>query len=121
MATLKKLPQSAPNMKAAPRTHHAGMSPATTVSPSTPRVYAGRPRMGSNAHADPCPPAACYEARTPQLASPAACARSVRMSAINPREALLDARRIVVKIGTKSITAGAQGRFALVARQVAKL
>jgi glutamate 5-kinase len=43
------------------------------------------------------------------------------MSAINPREALADARRIVVKIGTKSITAGAEGRFAIVARQVAEL
>jgi glutamate 5-kinase len=43
------------------------------------------------------------------------------MSAINAREALADARRIVVKIGTKSITAGSEGRFAIVARQVAKL
>jgi glutamate 5-kinase len=43
------------------------------------------------------------------------------MSAVDPREALADARRIVVKIGTKSITAGEHGRFAIVARQVAKL
>jgi glutamate 5-kinase len=43
------------------------------------------------------------------------------MSEIHPREELRDARRIVVKIGTKSITAGDRGRFASVARQVALL
>ena len=43
------------------------------------------------------------------------------MTASNAREALSEARRIVVKIGTKSITAGDHGRFASVARQVAKL
>lgn len=43
------------------------------------------------------------------------------MSEQNPREELLEARRIVVKIGTKSITAGDRGRFADVARQVATL
>ena len=41
------------------------------------------------------------------------------MSEQNPREELLEARRVVVKIGTKSITAGDRGRFADVARQVA--
>lgn len=41
------------------------------------------------------------------------------MSEQNPREELLDARRVVVKIGTKSITAGDRGRFDDVARQVA--
>ncbi|HEY6879443.1 MAG TPA: glutamate 5-kinase [Polyangiales bacterium] len=40
------------------------------------------------------------------------------MSEQNPREELGDARRLVVKIGTKSITAGDRGRFADVARQV---
>src|SRR5689334_16624723 len=43
------------------------------------------------------------------------------MSEQNPREDLTDARRIVVKIGTKSITAGDRGRFADVAAQVAAL
>src|SRR5688500_4770216 len=43
------------------------------------------------------------------------------MSETNPREALSEARRIVVKIGTKSITAGEGGRFASVAGQVARL
>jgi len=33
------------------------------------------------------------------------------MSEINPREDLAEARRVVVKIGTKSITAGSSGRF----------
>ena len=41
------------------------------------------------------------------------------MSEQNPREELLEARRVVVKIGTKSITAGDRGRFVDVARQVA--
>jgi len=41
------------------------------------------------------------------------------MSEQNPREELRDVRRVVVKIGTKSITAGERGRFAAVARQVA--
>ncbi|MDB4976126.1 MAG: Glutamate 5-kinase [Myxococcaceae bacterium] len=41
------------------------------------------------------------------------------MSEQNPREELLEARRVVVKIGTKSITAGDHGRFGDVARQVA--
>jgi glutamate 5-kinase len=39
----------------------------------------------------------------------------------NPREDLADVRRLVVKIGTKSITAGDLGRFDDVARQVAAL
>jgi glutamate 5-kinase len=43
------------------------------------------------------------------------------MSEQNPREELGDARRLVVKIGTKSITAGDHGRFQDVARQVAAL
>jgi glutamate 5-kinase len=43
------------------------------------------------------------------------------MSEQNPREELTEARRVVVKIGTKSITAGDRGRFADVARQVAAL
>jgi glutamate 5-kinase len=43
------------------------------------------------------------------------------MSEQNPREELPEARRIVVKIGTKSITAGDRGRFGDVARQVAAL
>jgi glutamate 5-kinase len=43
------------------------------------------------------------------------------MSEQNPREELGEARRVVVKIGTKSITAGDRGRFADVARQVAQL
>lgn len=43
------------------------------------------------------------------------------MSEANPREELGDARRIVIKIGTKSITAGERGRFASVAQQVAAL
>lgn len=43
------------------------------------------------------------------------------MSEENPREELRDARRIVVKIGTKSITAGDRGRFAEVARQIASV
>ncbi|MDB4985370.1 MAG: Glutamate 5-kinase [Myxococcaceae bacterium] len=43
------------------------------------------------------------------------------MSEQNPRQQLLEARRVVVKIGTKSITAGDRGRFADVARQVAAL
>jgi len=43
------------------------------------------------------------------------------MSEKNLREELREARRIVVKIGTKSITAGDRGRFADVARQVASL
>jgi glutamate 5-kinase len=43
------------------------------------------------------------------------------MSEQNPREELLEARRVVVKIGTKSITAGDRGRFEDVARQVAQL
>jgi glutamate 5-kinase len=43
------------------------------------------------------------------------------MSETHPREELADARRIVVKIGTKSITAGAGGRFASVARQASVL
>jgi glutamate 5-kinase len=43
------------------------------------------------------------------------------VSATNPREDLGDARRVVVKIGTKSITAGDGGRFASMARQVAEL
>jgi glutamate 5-kinase len=38
-----------------------------------------------------------------------------------PREGLTEARRVVVKIGTKSITAGATGRFDDVARQVSAL
>jgi glutamate 5-kinase len=37
---------------------------------------------------------------------------------IQPREGLTEARRLVVKIGTKSITAGSSGRFVDVARQV---
>jgi glutamate 5-kinase len=37
----------------------------------------------------------------------------------NPRSALHEARRVVVKIGTKSITAGNGGRFAEVAAQLA--
>ena len=41
------------------------------------------------------------------------------MSEQNPREELRDVRRVVVKIGTKSITAGESGRFDDVARQVA--
>jgi glutamate 5-kinase len=41
------------------------------------------------------------------------------MSEQNPREELRDVRRVVVKIGTKSITAGESGRFGDVARQVA--
>jgi glutamate 5-kinase len=47
--------------------------------------------------------------------------REPEVSATNPREDLGDARRVVVKIGTKSITAGEGGRFASVARQVAAL
>ncbi len=43
------------------------------------------------------------------------------MSEQNVREDLRDARRMVVKIGTKSITAGERGRFDDVARQVAAL
>ena len=43
------------------------------------------------------------------------------MSEQNPREELAEARRVVVKIGTKSITAGDRGRFADVAQQVATL
>lgn len=43
------------------------------------------------------------------------------MSEQNPREELRDVRRVVVKIGTKSITAGDRGRFHEVARQVATL
>ena len=43
------------------------------------------------------------------------------MSEENPREDLTEARRIVVKIGTKSITAGDRGRFGDVAKQVAAL
>jgi glutamate 5-kinase len=43
------------------------------------------------------------------------------MSEQNTREELREARRIVVKIGTKSITAGERGRFDDVARQVAAL
>jgi glutamate 5-kinase len=43
------------------------------------------------------------------------------MSEINPREELADARRVVIKIGTKSITADGRGRFQSVARQVAAL
>ncbi|MET0283375.1 MAG: glutamate 5-kinase [Polyangiales bacterium] len=43
------------------------------------------------------------------------------MSEQNPREDLADVRRLVVKIGTKSITAGDRGRFDDVARQVAAL
>jgi glutamate 5-kinase len=43
------------------------------------------------------------------------------VSATNPREDLGDARRVVVKIGTKSITAGDGGRFASMAGQVAGL
>src|SRR3954447_6706989 len=43
------------------------------------------------------------------------------MSESNPREDLAEARRVVVKIGTKSITAGSSGRFGEVAAQVAKL
>ncbi len=43
------------------------------------------------------------------------------MSEQNPREELADAKRLVVKIGTKSITAGEHGRFQDVARQVASL
>ena len=35
------------------------------------------------------------------------------MSASNPREDLAEARRVVVKIGTKSITAGEAGRWRL--------
>jgi glutamate 5-kinase len=42
------------------------------------------------------------------------------MSEINPRQDLTDVKRIVVKIGTKSIT-GEAGRFAHVAKQVAAL
>jgi glutamate 5-kinase len=48
-------------------------------------------------------------------------AAELPMSESNPREELGDARRIVVKIGTKSITAGERGRFASVAQQVAAL
>ena len=43
------------------------------------------------------------------------------MSETNPREDLVDAKRIVVKIGTKSITAGSSGRFGEVAAQVSRL
>lgn len=43
------------------------------------------------------------------------------MSEAYPREDLANARRVVVKIGTKSITAGEKGRFGEVAAQVAKL
>ncbi len=43
------------------------------------------------------------------------------MSEAYPREDLADVRRVVVKIGTKSITAGERGRFGEVAAQVAKL
>jgi glutamate 5-kinase len=43
------------------------------------------------------------------------------MSQPNVREPLSEVRRIVVKIGTKSITAGEGGRFSSVARQVAAL
>jgi glutamate 5-kinase len=43
------------------------------------------------------------------------------MTESQPRAALKDARRVVVKIGTKSITAGEKGRFASVARQIAAL
>ena len=39
------------------------------------------------------------------------------MSELNPRQHLSDVKRVVVKIGTKSIT-GDSGRFASVARQV---
>ena len=46
---------------------------------------------------------------------------SVSVSERNPREDLSDVRRVVVKIGTKSITAGEAGRFASVAQQVAEL
>lgn len=43
------------------------------------------------------------------------------MSETNPREELSEARRVVVKIGTKSITAGSTGRFGEIAAQVAEL
>ncbi|MFT3921673.1 MAG: glutamate 5-kinase [Myxococcales bacterium] len=43
------------------------------------------------------------------------------MSEIQPREELTDVRRVVVKIGTKSITAGQTGRFGEVAAQAAEL
>ncbi len=39
----------------------------------------------------------------------------------NPREALKNARRVVVKIGSRSITAGPHGRFGLMAGQIAEL
>jgi glutamate 5-kinase len=48
-------------------------------------------------------------------------AAELPMSESNPREELSDARRLVIKIGTKSITAGASGRYASVAQQVAAL
>src|ERR1700712_658516 len=103
MATLKKLPQSAPNKSAVIRTNQTGRSVANRVSsPSTGSVYL---LLGARQHERmPCP---CY--RRPELT------RSVRMwnpmSEQNPREELLEARRVVVKIGTKSITAGDAGRF----------
>ena len=43
------------------------------------------------------------------------------MSESNPREDLADVRRVVVKIGTKSITAGQAGRFGEMAAQAAEL
>jgi glutamate 5-kinase len=47
--------------------------------------------------------------------------KTAPVSESNPREELGEARRLVVKIGTKSITAGDRGRFDDVARQVAAL